>query len=532
MFSDADSLSVEIFSELANCFPITCASDEFVFFPQAQPKSPDWHQWDRFSPEDVNGLTQQIRHWEETLRRIRPGITDETMEIDLIMIQQAVRTLREQLGEVRAWESQPSFYLMIANIGLTEAISSMESDALAKRAETLPSFLDQARRNLRKVPELFRDIGLAMLKDTRAYFSTLRKHAPEMERSIKALARFETHLTGLTPLPDFRQPPELVARIFRSHLGTGMDIETIGRLLDNEIEQMEQFLRSASLERNSIAIEGKNRAHWSEIIERIPFPPMEPGGLVSCYRDEVRRLAAHCRENGFVSQAVLTACPVNVAPVPSYLSAIRTASSYSIPPGHPPVGGTFYIINADLPDEARRTYQKEYRILCAHETYPGHHLLDISRWGLKRPSRRMIERPLFYEGWACFAEELMRVTGYFTEAENLLLARRRLWRAIRGKVDLGLQTGTMDLNEAAALIAETGVAHEHALAAVRKYPLNPGYQLCYSVGLHRFLRLFRRYGLKSPSRFVGCVLSQGEIDFKHLETVLKRTLGYQAKEQR
>lgn len=65
---------------------------------------------------------------------------------------------------------------------------------------------------------------------------------------------------------------------------------------------------------------------------------------------------------------------------------------------------------------------------------------------------------------------------------------------------------------------------EQAMSSVRKYTLNPGYQLCYTLGLRRFLDLFHRYGDENLQNFVPTVLGQGEIDFADLEKILR---GYQ-----
>jgi uncharacterized protein (DUF885 family) len=224
-----------------------------------------------------------------------------------------------------------------------------------------------------------------------------------------------------------------------------------------------------------------------------------------------------------VSSSLYRRCPVRVLPVPPFLSATRTASSYSIPPGSPPDGGVFYVINADRAAESSKGYQREYQILASHEAYPGHHLLDIHRWSLKSKVRRAVEQPVFYEGWACFAEEIMRETGYFkSTGDHLLMARRRLWRAVRGKVDLGLQTGRMPFAEAVRRLAETGIPTEDAKSAARKYPLNPGYQVCYTAGVHRFLDLYQNYGENDLPGFVRTVLGEGEIDFGDLEQVLAK----------
>ena len=116
----------------------------------------------------------------------------------------------------------------------------------------------------------------------------------------------------------------------------------------------------------------------------------------------------------------------------------------------------------------------------------------------------------------------MRLTGYFSEpGDQLLLAKRRLQRAMRGKVDIGLQTGTMNISTATRYLKETGISTEQAMSSVRKYTLNPGYQLCYTLGLRRFLDLFERYGRDNLQNFVQTVLAQGEIHFTDLEKILQ-----------
>ena len=107
--------------------------------------------------------------------------------------------------------------------------------------------------------------------------------------------------------------------------------------------------------------------------------------------------------------------PLEIAPLPPYLKAIRAASAYSFTPGHPTHKGTFYVVPREGPWIDNREELAEYRMLSAHETWPGHHLLDSWRWHHAPPLRRPLEFPLFYEGWACFAEEMMRLTGYFSE---------------------------------------------------------------------------------------------------------------------
>jgi hypothetical protein len=519
--SAEENIGLQLFEIVARDFPVASTSDEFYFFPQVRPESLIRNFWDRFNKDAISDTTRKLSAVERRVAVLtsgdpQPASPDPETRIDLSLVQRVTRTLIEQLTEIRAWETQPTLHLTIACIGMAEAMDSPDPALKFARARGLPNFLDNAGRVLKGVPVLFRDLGLEMIEATRNYFIFLQQHIRDLTAALTALDRFKNTLLKISTRSNFHLPLETVERIVRFHINCGQDISEINQILDQEIHEMQTAI-------SDLSGGPAGDLSRSDVFDKIPFPQIGEQGLLGLYRAEVSRLAQHCLDNGLICPDLFRTCPVRVEPVPFYLSATRTASSYSIPPKHPPTGGKFYVINADDTNEARKTYQREYRILSAHETYPGHHLLDACRWNHERPIRRGVEHPLFYEGWACFAEKIMQQTGYFDiPGERLLVARRRLWRAIRGKVDIGLQTGAMDLKMAAGHLSKTGIDMKDAISVVRKYPLNPGYQLCYTMGLHRFLDLYRRYGQKNLKKFVATVLNQGEIDFKDLEAVLRQ----------
>jgi hypothetical protein len=517
------SIGDNILEYLGRTFPIACASDEFIYFPQVQPPEPEWNIWDHFSSDTVEETAQRLSSWEGELELLSSKEMNLELHIDIALLKKTIQSLREQLSEVRSWEFQPTFYLTMACIGLTQAMESKDEAAIHDRVRGLPGFLDQARHNLNNVPVLFRDIGLEMVADTGDYLAELLASFPEMRSALAALGRFEDNLHRVSTREDFLLQRDLLEQITRFHLQCGMSVEDVGCVLDQEIEETQEILMKEARElfsgQTSIL---HSEQIWLEVLRNIPLPRVDEQGLVRLYKEELSRLAKHCIDQSLVLPRLVSSCPVDVLPIPGFLSAIRVGASYSIPPRHPPAGGRLYIPIERAMDESGQASHREYRMTCAHETYPGHHLLDSSRWSLEQPLRRNIEQPIFYEGWACFAEELMRLTGYFSEsADQLLLARRRLTRAVRGKVDIGLQTGAMDLATAAKYLEQTGIGGGRARLLARKYPLNPGYQLCYTIGLRRFLDLWHRYGDNDLPKFVQTVLNQGEILFHDLEKVLQ-----------
>jgi hypothetical protein len=515
MHACIEKLGSTIYWEIAKNFPIVSASDEFFYFPQLKSNCPDWSLWDRFVPEFIAEFAGKLSLWEKDFEVIlqKDSLTQSSQYTRIRLLQKVVRTLREYLIWIRVWQTQPSFYLTITCLGLAQALEHGDFQA-EQRARALPWFLDQAGSNLKGVPACFRDIGLDMIIDTRAYLIMLHKRLPSMAAALKALERFELRLKALPVHSEFRLPQDTLSRVIEQHFDSGMSLAQVEETLDDEIEAMNQILVKQA--------RTMGHATWPQANAAMPLPKLGKDGLLGLYRDEVHRLGRHCRDLGLVADRMYQANPVRVMPVPGYLSAIRAASSYSISPGHPPSGGEFHVLNAHAPIEEQTDSIKEYRILAAHETWPGHHLLDINRWNISSVVLRAVEQPLFYEGWACFAEEMLAMTGYLSDpADRLLLAKRRLWRAIRGKVDLGLQTGTMSLDRAAALLTQTGMAHEQAKSSARKYLLSPGYQLCYTLGLRRFLALYQGWGEQDLAGFAQNVLTHGEICFEDLERVLQ-----------
>jgi len=224
-----------------------------------------------------------------------------------------------------------------------------------------------------------------------------------------------------------------------------------------------------------------------------------------------------------------------VDPTPPYLLPVRTTASYAAPPFPEAcaAGGRFYIpVVSPEGTEQEHTARlasahKEYRYLTAHETYPGHHVLDWARLHQEHPVLRQVESALFYEGWACYAEQLVDECGYAPDpGQELIQVKRRLWRAVRGRLDLGLNTGTMSVEQGAEMLSALGYSRTEARKQARRYSLTPGYQLCYTLGRHLFMQLRERFVPQLPiNLFHDTILSSGQIPFPCLERILVEAAG-------
>jgi uncharacterized protein (DUF885 family) len=166
---------------------------------------------------------------------------------------------------------------------------------------------------------------------------------------------------------------------------------------------------------------------------------------------------------------------------------------------------------------------REYRFLVAHETIPGHHLLDSTRRRLKNPVRRQIESPLFYEGWATYTESLLTEYGYVNSPlEFLVDYKRNLWRSARCQIDIGISTGKLIREDALDLLIRTGLNREEAARQINRFQLNPGYQLCYSLGRYEILKLKETWESRMGNeQFHTFLLEGGELPFHLIEKRLE-----------
>ena len=506
--SQLDHLTQEIYTTLADQFPVCMASDEFHFFPHYKAPTSGIARWDDFSEGSVNSFLANAIQWRGRLEHLRPHSPHLAFATDIELLANVLTTLEEQLRLVEFHKTQPTFYLTILSIGLTEALEQ-SSDAFVRRIASLPDFLDAAMMNLRRVPAVFADLADEMMSRLQDWLSLLPLNDNQRPAVMDAMCKFHDHVHQAKTALDFRLQGDLYERVAHHHMGCRMGLDEIAWHLDKEIEASARLLVES-------AHHISPGASWQSVFHALPSPPSTDRDVAALYRNGIAQLKDHCLKNGFFSDDAVMDRGIEIQTIAEHMMPVRANAAYSMPPGHPPAGGVFYILPAD-----RQTVPRDLMLLAAHETFPGHHLLDTLRWQLKQPLRRCLEFPLFYEGWASFGEEILFDTGFFKgPVDHLLMAKRRYWRAHRGRAELGIHTGRYRLDEAAAELADIGlVNHEQALAMVRRYALKPGYQLSYAIGRNKFHRIYEAFLERghTPGQFIRAALSEGEVGFDHLE---------------
>jgi uncharacterized protein (DUF885 family) len=268
---------------------------------------------------------------------------------------------------------------------------------------------------------------------------------------------------------------------------------------------------------------------WLELYHG--YCPEEAGAIdtITLYEREMERLKHFFESNGF-REVIAQGMPL-VCQTPTYLQSVRSSASFSAAFTRDAGERDFFYISTRAQQQRgyesgellRKRFHREYKFLTAHETFPGHYLLDSTRRMLQNPVRSQIESPLFYEGWAYYVESLITEYGYADNPMDRLVDRkRRLWRAARCQIDIGLSTGRLVDEDALTLLTTAGFSPEEARGQIDRFRLNPGYQLCYSLGRFEILQL-REAGADrmGHDRFHRLLLEGGELPFHLIEKKLR-----------
>jgi hypothetical protein len=526
-------LALHYFDYLAKCFPVMCASDEFHFLPRAETASQYYDQLDNLDADVIRECLFNLREFQDKFDLLASHENDFEKFTDLELLKANAAGILTELEMKQSWRNNPLLYLKIAFIGLDHALTKPASSP-AERTEralarlgAIPRLLQQAIDNIDSVPKTYHQAALAMLSDCKRYLTEISKSFPKascghltegLQKAWSALDAFGKSLRTLFPVPDQQFVVPALEATLKDHFLSVRSLPEVFRIAVEEWrENLEQLKK---LQANMDP--GKS---WRELYHAYCPSNIEKTDTISLYQHEIERLACFFREHGFRKLDLTTS--LELCETPTYLRSVRSSASFSAAFSTDVGEKDLFYITTRLPqqrgkeagDLLKKRLHREYKFLAAHETFPGHHLLDCVRRRLENPVRRQIESPLFYEGWAYYAESLLTEYGYVdSPIEYLVDCKRRLWRAARCQIDVGLTIGILAREDAIRLLTTAGFTSEEANSQVDRFRLNPGYQLCYSLGRYEIMKLRETYGIRmGRDQFHRQLLDGGELPFHLIE---------------
>ncbi len=530
-----EKLVQSYFDYLAESFPVMCASDEFHFLPRAVAASRYYDRMESLGPVFIEECIFSLREFQRKFNLPAAGEDDLERLTDLELLNSSIAGILIELEENRSWKHNPLLYLKIAFIGLDHALTK-PADNHGERIErtlarlcAIPRLLQQAGENLDRVPETYLHAALAMLNDCGRY---LRETAQGLtaqdagrlsaafEKTDSALGVFGTLLGSLRAVPDRELAVPCLEATLRDRFGSVRNLSEVFQIgVEEWLENLRELEDMAS---------GKS---WRELYH--DYSPEEASAIdtITLYQREMEKLKYFFESHGF-GGVIAPGRPL-VCQTPTYLQSVRGSASFSAAFTKDPREEDLFFITTRAQHQRSREYgellrkrfHREYKFLTAHETFPGHYLLDSTRRMIENPVRSQIESPLFYEGWAYYVESLLTEYGYADHPMDRLVDRkRRLWRAARCQIDIGLNSGRLLPDDALRLLTTAGFSPEEARGQIDRFRLNPGYQLCYSLGRFEILQLRETYaGRTGHDRFHRLLLEGGELPFHLIEKKLRST---------
>ncbi len=406
------------------------------------------------------------------------------------------------MEELRFWESDPGGAEGIGE-GLFPLFArdfapmATRVQSMTGRLEGAPRFLNEVKTRLTRPVKLWTEMAIESAGMTPAFlelivqsvdgkvpaaaFQELKK---AKEEAAVALSEYQTWLQD-DVLPQASAPHIVGEGKFRELI----ELRQLGFTTDEIREMGVRYLEESKEELARVAEAIDPKASVEEVNDRIKGRHPEDFEAVL---DNVRQTIKEARR--FIAAKGLATLPpaekLHVMETPAFIRPIIPFAALFGPAKFDEVQEGVYIVTppSDAVGDLRKHSYASIRNTAVHEGYPGHQL-QLSAANLNPSTIRIFGSfgaTETVEGWAHYCEDMMQETGFNTSPEvRFVQLQDIIWRACRIIIDVDLHCGRMNFDQAVDMLArEAGIEKPAALAEVKRYTLNPGYQLSYLLGKH------------------------------------------------
>ncbi len=251
-----------------------------------------------------------------------------------------------------------------------------------------------------------------------------------------------------------------------------------------------------------VARRARGTDDWAAVLEEAGHDhPATEEAMRQGYTEWTARARTFLVETGLVTLPAGERCVVEPSPV--FQRPTLGVASYQSPPAFSDswTGHFFVPFAPDGTPEAEIQQRLEANswgdipTTSVHEAYPGHHWHLVMRKRNPSAARRIFGTPYFSEGWALYAERMMRERGFFTDpVQELFHLNATLFRAARIVVDTSIHLGEMTYDEAVEFMrTKAGLPEPTAKAEVGRYCAWPTQASAYLTGCLEILRIRREW---------------------------------------
>jgi uncharacterized protein (DUF885 family) len=469
--------------------------------------------------EDLSAAAFERRRAREVawLKRFR-AVPDEGLDGATVDRDFLIALLRGQaiLHAHQMWRRQPATYL---NPGLQGVfilfLHRMRperelADAARARLEKVPACIEHGMTNLDPAltPPIYVERAIGQAKAAARYARELvpnevhdraakDKLAAAGESAAKAFERFAAWLVELQKKASGKYA---VGEAVYSALLREKELLPYDARQLRERGREQYDLLAAELRRLAKEIAGHE--DWVALLHelnRIHAP--DPEGMRRDYEAATEKARDFLRRTGLVTLPPGEKCLVE--PSPHFQRPVLAVASYNRPPafsdsltGHffvpfPPDGTPKEEIDKRLEGNSRDGIPTT----AVHEAYPGHHWHLVMAKSHPSHVRKAHSTSYFSEGWALYAERVMREQGFFDDArQELYHVEATIFRAARIVVDTSLHMGEMTFDDGVTFMMEkANLSAPNARAEVGRYCSWPTQASSYLTGMLEILDIRTRY---------------------------------------
>ena len=436
----------------------------------------------------------------------------ERIDRDLLI---SVLRGRQLVQPLEMWRRQPATYL---NPGLNGVFSLFLHRLRPEKelAEAARSRLGQVPRNIEdglanidvaRTPRVYLERAIGQAKAAAKYARDLVpgevKDAAERQRlgeaGAEAARAFDQFAAFLEKGKEGAKGDYAIGEELYTALLREKELLPFGARELREKGREQWDLLSAEANRIAKEIDGGT---WQETCDRLnKIHAPTPEGMRAEYEEWTERARAFLRDTGLVTLPKGEECAVE--PSPPFQRPILAVASYQRPPAFKEtLKGHFFVPyppDGTPPEEIQKRLEgncsASIPTTAVHEAYPGHHWHLVMAKANPSPVRRVFGTAYFNEGWALYAERVMREQGFFTDPKHLLYQyEATIFRAARIVVDTSLHLNEMTFDEAVKHMVERGnLTEPNARAEVGRYCSWPTQASSYLTGMLEIMDIRTRW---------------------------------------
>ncbi len=523
------------------------------------------HDYDGLLPDvTAAGRAARVTEWRAILAemaRINPALLSRENQVDYAILKNELQYRLFANDGLQEWAWNPQVYNDIAGGALYTLAArdfapwDLRLKAATARMEAIPAMLAQSRQQLvpARVPLIYaetvarQNAGIVEIAET-----MLAPHADALGGADRA--RFDAALAALKAgvaehqkwlddvlVPQAKGDFRLGAKLYDQKMKFALMSDLTRPVLKDRALKAKADIRAEMYRLARQVLPGQFPAK--------PTPEQQQAGIEAALklsyakkppRDRLEERARETlteatdfvRKKGFIR---MPDGPVRIITMPKFQQGVAVA--YNDPPGPFEKGGqNFYAVSpipAEWSDEQAASFLTEYNDymihdLSIHEAMPGHYLqLDHSNRS-NNPLRAMLWSGPFVEGWAVYAEGVMKDEGYLNGDPlfKLTVLKMRLRSVTNTLLDIGIQTEGMTREQAMELMQKGAFqAEREAAGKWVRANLSSVQLLSYFTGYeeHRMLRAEaeKRWGKQfTLRRYHDTVLSYGSPPVKYARALM------------